>query len=106
MLNFLVEHQPPGTQPPIDWPVNIKLWFTVPGDARSPRAYALAEGLVTMYGERAKVVWADGGVLELAVRQQEDWTIAGVRMHDPDEADAALHLLWIVPNERGGVTLR
>ena len=108
VFDYFVKHVPDGPKPPGGWPVEIMGWFkrskNDPVRDAFNRAVALAKGLVGGYGAEARRIYDEnigGGVFKLAVLLAND-KLSGLT------AGAAANegtLLWLMPNELGGMTL-
>ncbi len=88
--------------PPNSWPVDMLGWFGA--ETGDDRALAASKGLIGQWERRAREVWdqnIDGGVFMLWARQPTEKTITMLNTEE-QEGDT---VLWLIPNEMGGVTL-
>lgn len=112
---YLAEHAPLDSQPPNRWPVDMLGWFQAgkmgKDEAKNrivadKKALSLAKGLISTHASQARRVYEEnigGGVYKLFAHERDgvlDELKAGTL--EPFAGDS---VLWLMPNENGGITL-
>ena len=125
---FLATKAPKGNQPPNCWPVDLMGWFRAEAIKREDalkliaelgkdeaqqkfermiadrKALAMASALVRTHGKQAKKVYdenTDGGIYKLFAATDEAGVISELR----SQPYGKHRVLWLMPNENGGITL-
>jgi hypothetical protein len=114
LFDCLVADQPTGSKPPDCWPVAMMDWF----GSKTPeqRAHAMCKGLIGKYDRIARRVYennTDGGIFKVYGVRDAAGKFASLDESQPPEvpttgimgAANSCAVIWIMPNENGGITL-
>lgn len=105
MFAFLAAAAPADTKPPNRWPVDLMGWFKAKDE--NQKALALAGGVVSTNSREAKRVYEQnigGGIFKVYAKVGLDGKLAELTT-DPKDGEVNNKVLWLVPNELGGITL-
>jgi len=130
LWEYLVEKAPKGAQPPNRWPVDLMGWFAAAKISKvealelvakygkdeaqrkfarmiaDRKALALAKGIISTHAKQATRVYEEnigGGIYKLFAHEHNG-TLAELKegVLEPFAGDS---VLWLLPNENGGITL-
>jgi hypothetical protein len=129
LWEYLVEKAPKGNQPPNRWPVDLMTWFRAEAIKREEalkliaelgkdaaqkkfermiadrKALALSKGIISTHTKQATRVYEEnigGGIYKLFAVESPDGRYLTDLTADQGENKS---VLWLLPNENGGITL-
>ena len=129
LWEYLVEKAPKGAQPPNRWPVDLMGWFQAEKNSKvealelvaklgkdeaqkkfarmiaDRKALALAKGIISTHAKQATRVYQEnigGGIYKLFAVESPDGRSITDLTADQGENKT---VLWLLPNENGGITL-